>query len=142
FTEPHINHSPEWYAKRGKLNPFSPWIEKNPGVDHYIFSSITGPPSVFRKTEFYQQFAKVEGWDKGLSGLMWQEGELLAMFSIYRSMRQPDFEASDVEVLRTLLPEIRLAVERVQRINQDQDRRKALEGFLRNVPVPIMLLDW
>lgn len=142
FTDPQIDHSPEWYAKRGKLNPFSPWIERNPGVDHYIFSTITGQPTAFRKTEFYQQFAKVEGWDKGMSGLMWQDGELLAMFSVYRGMRQADFGPEDVALLRGLLPEIRLAVERVQRINQDQDKRKALEGFLRNVPVPIMLLDW
>ncbi|MCD8483531.1 MAG: helix-turn-helix transcriptional regulator [Verrucomicrobia bacterium] len=142
FTDPQIDHSSEWYAKRGKLNPFSPWIERNPGIDHYIFSTITGPPAEFRKSSFYQQFAKLEGWDKGMSGLLWHEGELLAMFSLYRGPRQPDFSDSDVAILRSLLPEIRVAVERVQRINQDQERRKALEGFLRNVPVPIMLLDW
>jgi hypothetical protein len=47
----------------------APFIESNPGLDHYLFDQVVGPTEVFRRSKFYEEFASVEGWDKGFSGM-------------------------------------------------------------------------
>lgn len=142
FTDPPLEADAHWFEERGKLNPFSPWIEKHVGADHYIFSEIVGPPETFRASAFYQRFAAREGWDKGLSGLFWNKQEVRAMFSVYRGADQPDFTADDVPSLRSLMRHIGIAVERVQRLDREENIRKSLETFTRTMPLPLVLVDW
>ncbi|MCC5841014.1 MAG: helix-turn-helix transcriptional regulator [Opitutales bacterium] len=142
FTDPPLEADTHWYEERGKLNPFSPWIEKHVGADHYIFSEIVGPPETFHASTFYQRFAAREGWDKGLSGLFWHKQEVRAMFSLYRAPDQPDFTAADVPPFRSLMRHIGIAVERVQRLDREENIRKSLETFTRTMPLPLVLIDW
>lgn len=142
FTDPPLEADAHWFEERGKLNPFSPWIEKNVGADHYIFSEIVGPPEVFHATPFYQRFAAREGWDKGLSGLFWNREEVRAMLSVYRGTNQPDFTSADIPHLRSLMRHIGIAVERVQRLDREENIRKSLETFTRTMPLPLVLVDW
>lgn len=142
FTDPPIEESRAWYRERARLNPFSPFIEKNIGRDCYHFHEVVGPPETFRKTPFYQQFARREGWDKGISVMFWTGDEMRAMFSLYRGPKDPDFSASERQNLLSLARHIEIAVVRVQKINREENFRSALQAFSRTIPAPLILLDW
>ena len=141
-TYPDMENTPTWFEERGKLNPYSPYIEANPGIPMYRFSDITGPVTHFRKTEFYRRFAKVEGWDKGLSGMFWDGKDMRAMFSLYRGTRQKEFSDAEMAHLRELMPLIEVAMTRVQRLHRERSLRRVFEEFNRTMPLPVLLLDW
>ena len=142
FTYPQIEETEEWYQERSRLNPFSPYIARNIGRSYYHFHEVVGPPEVFRKTQFYRKFAKAEGWDKGLSIMFWNRKEMRAMFSLYRSPKEPDFTVEEREALLDLARHIEIAIIRVQKINREENFRSALQAFSRTIPAPILLLDW
>lgn len=142
FTFPPIPEAATWFEQRARQNPFSPWIEANIGKPYYHFEEIVGPPEVFRTTPFYAQFASVEGWDKGLSGLFWREKSLRGMFSIYRGSDQEAFGTADFGRLLDLMPFMEAAVVRVQRFYRERNFRHALESFNKTDPVAMLLFDW
>lgn len=142
FTDPPIAHPEEWYDARGRINPFSPFIEANRGVRFYRFADVLPPPAVFRRSEFYRRFARPEGWDKGVSALFWARREVTAMYSLYRAPGQPDFTDADLARLRTLHPFVGIAIARVRRLHSERLARRGLEDFNRQVPVGLALLDW
>ena len=143
LTDPQIERSDEWFAQRAKANPFSPFIQSHPGLDHYLFEQVVGPPAAFRRTRFYRDFASAEGWDKGFSGMFWnRQREMRAMFSLYRSPRQRRFSEEDIARLRSLMPYIEVAISRVQRFQEEKLQRRMMEAFNRELPVPVVLLDW
>ncbi len=142
LTDPPIAHPEEWYAARGKLNPFSPFIEANRGVKCYRFAEVLPPRAEFVRSEFYRRFAAAEGWDKGVSALYWSRREVTAMFSLYRAPEQPDFTDAELALLRHLQPFVGTAIARVRRLHTERLARRGLEEFNRHVPVGLVLLDW
>lgn len=142
FTDPPIAHPEEWYSARGKLNPFSPFIEGNRGVKFYRFSEILPDRAAFMRTEFYRRFARPEGWDKGVSALYWSRREVTAMFSLYRAPAEPEFSDAEMALLRYLHPFIGTAILRVQRLHTERSARRGLEEFNKNIPVGLVFLDW
>lgn len=142
YTSPEVPQPANWFEERGRLNPFSPWIEEHVGAPYYIFKDILGPQTEFRKSEFYQRFAKVEGWDKGMSVMFWEREEMRAMFSLYRGPKQKEFSDAEIERVLSIARHIDIAVARVQRIHRDQNFQNALQRFIRTLPAPLLLLDW
>jgi DNA-binding CsgD family transcriptional regulator len=142
FTDPPMENLMEWYRARGEINPFTPFIRAHRRLTHYRFSDVVGTTAAFKKTEFYQRFAQAEGWDKGMSGVFWARDEVKAMFSLYRSARQAEFNDADVARLLYLRPHIETAIERVQELHVERLHRKVLEEFSRHIPIGLMLLDW
>lgn len=141
FTDPPIADAARWYAERGKNNPFSPFIAAHRGVRHYRFEDVV-PAREFRRSEFYRRFAEPEGWDKGLSFLYWQRGEVKAMFSVYRSPKQPVFSAAEMDTLAYLYPFIGTAIDRVRVLHSERLARRGLEDFNKRLPVGLITLDW
>jgi len=142
FTDPPIAQPERWYAARGRVNPFSPYIEAHRGVRFYRFRDVLPPPEEFRRTEFYRRFARPEGWDKGVSALYWSHREVMAMFSLYRAPAEADFSDGEMALLRYLHPFIGTAIVRVQRLHSERLARHSLEEFNRHLPVGLVLLDW
>lgn len=143
FSAPPVsNVDRDYFTKRAAENPFSDYIENNPGVDVYRFSDLLPDMEEFKQSNFYKHFAKPEGWDKGLSGLVWLGKDLRGMFSLYRKPEQPDFSDAEIETLRELLPLISIAIDRVRRLHRERLYRAVLEDFNRNMPVGLLLLDW
>jgi len=141
-TDPPIDRPGDWYTARGKLNPFSPYIESHRGVKFYRFRDVLPPKADFLRSEFYRRFAEPEGWDKGVSALYWSRREVTAMFSLYRSPAQPEFDEAEIRLLRYLHPFVGTAIERVRRLHTERLARRGLEDFNRNVPVGLVSLDW
>lgn len=142
FTDPPIDRAAEWYKERGRLNPFSAYIAAHRRISHYRFRDVVGPTARFARTEFYRRFAQPEGWDKGLSGLFWRGDEVKAMFSLYRSPEQPEFDDAAIARLDALRPHIETAIDRVQKLQHERLRRKVIEEFSRHIPIGLLLLNW
>jgi DNA-binding CsgD family transcriptional regulator len=142
YTDPPMENPLEWYEQRGRLNPFSPYIERNVGLSHYRFRDVVGAPASFRRTEFYQRFAKVEGWDKGLSLMFWDGSDMRGMFSLYRGSKQRDFSDAEVEAALDIGRHIEIAIARVQQLDLERSLRGSLEAFVRTMPAPLLVLDW
>lgn len=141
-TDPPIERTKEWYSARGRQNPFSHYIDTHPGVRHYRFSDILPPAPEFKKTEFYRKFARQEGWDKGVTFLFWDKRALRAMFSLYRTPGQPDFDDEEIARLNYLHPFIETAIIRVQKLHTERLARRSLEEFAWHIPIGLVLLEW
>jgi DNA-binding CsgD family transcriptional regulator len=141
-TDPPIARLNDWYSARGRINPFSAFIDGHPGRRFYRFSEVLPPRARFVRGEFYRRFARPEGWDKGVSVLFWERREMRAMFSLYRAPAEPDFSEEEMARLQYLYPSIETAIVRVQRLHTERLARRSLEEFARNIPVGLVLLDW
>lgn len=142
YTEPPLPDLTRWFDERGKVNPLIPWIAEHVGLRHFHFHEVLGSPRQFRGTPFYEQFAKPEGWDKGMSVMFWRGEEMRGMFSLYRGPRQAEFNEDEVARILRVARHIEIAVARVQKIDRDQNFRTALQSFTRGLPAPLLLLDW
>ncbi len=142
LSDPPIERAAEWYAERGKANPFTPFIEANRGRRFYRFEEVLPPRREWLASDFYLRFAKEEGWDKGFSMLYWAQREVTAMFSLYRAPREPAFSAEDEAVLQWLYPYIGTAITRVQRLHTERLARRSLEEFNKHLPVGLVLVSW
>ncbi len=142
FTDPPIANLRQWYAERGRDNPFSPFLEAHRGVKLYRFEEVLPPRAQFVRTEFYRRFARAEGWDKGVSCVYWSRREVTAMFSLYRAPKEPAFEAEEIAALQHLYPFIGTAIARVQQLHTERLARRGLEEFNKNIPVGLLFLDW
>jgi DNA-binding CsgD family transcriptional regulator len=142
LTDPVIERPAEWYEERGKANPFTPFIEANRGRKSYRFEEVLPPRAEWVKSDFYRRFAKEEGWDKGYSMLYWAQREVTAMFSLYRSPKEPEFSAADEVALNWLHPYIGIAITRVQRLHTERLARRSLEEFNKHLPVGLVLVSW
>ncbi len=142
FTDPPIRRAAAWYRERGRINPFTPYIRTHRRVTHYLFRDVVGPRDDFVRTEFYRRFARVEGWEDGLSGLFWNGDEVKSMFSVYRAREQPAFTAADGRRVEALRPHVETAIDRVQKLQAERLHRRVLEEFNRSIPVGLVLLDW
>lgn len=141
-TDPPIDRVNEWYSARGRVNPFSAFIDAHPGLKFYRFSEVLPPRTEFVATEFYRRFAQPEGWDKGLSVLFWEGESMRAMLSLYRAPAQADFSDEEFARLEYLYPFIETAIVRVQHLHAERLARRSLEEFAWNIPLGIVLLDW
>jgi DNA-binding CsgD family transcriptional regulator len=142
FTDPPLAETSEWYKERGRINPFTPFIRAHRRITHYRFRDVVGPVEKFSGTDFYQRFARPEGWTDGISGLFWRGDEVKAMFSVYRAAEGPEFGAADVARLRFLRPHLETAIDRVLTLHAERLHRKVLEEFNRHIPLGLLLLDW
>ncbi|WP_404425319.1 LuxR C-terminal-related transcriptional regulator [Nibricoccus sp. IMCC34717] len=141
-TDPPIIRPTEWYAERGRINPFIPYIEANRGIRHYRFEDVLPPTREWKNSDFYQRFASVEGWDKGYSMLFWANREVTGMFSLYRAPEEPRFSKAEERILAWLYPYIGIAIARVQRLHSERLARRSLEEFNRHIPVGLILISW
>jgi len=142
LTDPPIARSAEWYEARGKANPFTPFIDANRGRKFYRFEEVLPPRREWLKSDFYQGFAKEEGWDKGVSFLFWAQREVTAMFSLYRSPKEKAFTAEEEAALYWLYPYIGTAITRVQKLHTERQARRSLEEFNKHLPVGLVLVAW
>ena len=142
LTDPPIENLKEWYAERGKDNPFTPFIAAHRGTKFYRFEDVLPPRAAFARTEFYKNFAKPEGWDKGVSFVFWTQREVSAMFSLYRSPKEPMISEAEMTVLHYLYPFIGTAIDRVQKLHTERLARRSLEEFNKNIPVGLVFLEW
>jgi DNA-binding CsgD family transcriptional regulator len=142
FTDPPMAATMQWYKERGRINPFTAYIDAHRRITHYRFGDVVGPAKQFRTTEFFRRFAEPEGWTDGMSGLFWRGDEVKAMFSIYRAPGAPEFGAADVTRLKKLRPYLEAAIDRVLLLHTERLHRKVLEEFNRHIPLGLMLLNW
>ena len=142
LTDPPIENLKEWYAERGKDNPFTPFIDAHRGTKFYRFEDVLPPRAAFVRTEFYKNFAKPEGWDKGVSFVFWTQREVSAMFSVYRSPKEPVITEAEMMVLHYLHPFIGTAIDRVQKLHTERLARRSLEEFNKHLPVGLVLVGW
>ncbi len=142
LTDPPIQRAAEWYAERGKANPFTPFIEQHRGKKFYRFEEVLPPRREWLRSEFYRRFAHAEGWDRGLSMLYWAKREVTAMFSLYRAPEEPDFSGEEEAALHWLYPYIGTAIARVQRLHNERLARRSLEEFNKHLPVGLVLVGW
>lgn len=142
LTDPPIAHSAEWYEERGKANPFTPFIDANRGRKFYRFEEVLPPRQEWLKSDFYQRFAREEGWDKGVSFLFWAQREVTAMCSLYRSPKEKAFTAAEEAALHWLYPYIGTAITRVQKLHTERLARRSLEEFNKHLPVGLVLVGW
>jgi len=142
LTEPPISHPEDWYAARGKLNPFSPFIAKHRRLKFYRFSDVLPARAEFVRTEFYRKFAQPEGWDKGVSALYWSRNEVTAMFSLYRAPAQSEFTEAEMALLAHLYPFVGTAIARVRQLHSERLARRGLEDFNKHLPIGLLGLDW
>ncbi len=124
-------------------NFFQPFLEQNPGIPCYRHTEIMPEqPDKIPNTRYYQRYMTPLGWRYSAHLLFWRDGDVETSFALRRRPDQGDFTETEMDILRTLHPQIAVAFERVRLFEGERRRRRLLENFYRAKPEAVLFLDW
>ncbi len=125
-------------------HPGMPTLMANPGIRFINTREILAPQHVLETTRFYREVMQVMGFRHAIGMFFWDEPPRTpeAVFSLYRSEGNPDFNDDEVALLDRLYPHIRTALERVHALEKERAVRDEMRRFVRRTDRATCVLDW
>jgi len=93
-----------------------------------------------KTTEIYNDFMVRFGIEHGMFAAVQNTGSRITSVSLYRAPSQPQFERSEIEILRFLLPHVDRAVGLYGRFSQLTDRSAGFEAALNSMATGVIFL--
>ena len=137
--------SPELMQEISKVHPGIPTLMANPGIKVIPTRGVLPPEKVLVKTPFHRLFMRPYGWRHAVALFLWQSVSPPAVdciFCLHRTAAQGDFSAGEIARIAALHPEIDRARRRVARLAEEHGALSSLRHFVRDLPVPAVLLSW
>jgi len=94
------------------------------------------------KSAFYRRYMKRQEFAHGVVLSFWKRRRLICGIAIMRSAKQGDFSSAELRLLRELYPQFMAALCRLWALEREHSVRMELEEFLRQLPLPTMILQW
>ena len=137
--------SPQLMEEISKIHPGVPKMLANPGMKVGPTRDILPPEETLVKSPFYRICMQPYGWRHAVALLFWQSLSRPAVdciFGLHRTAAQGDFSDAEIARLAALHPEIDHARWRVARLAEARGALSSLQHFIRDLPVPAVLLSW
>ena len=131
---------PDYFAKLGRLAPSARFIRENPGAELGRMSDMI-PWKELRTSEFYRKIMKPEGWRFAAAMFFWEDGRFVGHLALNRTEAHGDFTDADMAILRSLYPDLRVAVLRVRKVEAERALVWNLRSLMSSQPSPLALLD-
>jgi DNA-binding CsgD family transcriptional regulator len=112
-TETDPAYVQDYQAHYHKLLPILPLLSQLPAGPAFANSMLI-PEAEYRRTEFYNDFMRPQSKDHGLYWVDFDQSELSAMLSLWRPRSRPDWDETQLRVLRVLGPHLGRAL-RIER---------------------------
>ena len=141
-SKPELEREAERYVREGYRHDI--WMKRSPvhpRVSVVRHSDYTSPRLLVR-TRYYRESLKPVGSMYGVSLVAWQGKTWLSMLTVHRNEAQGDFTALDMEFLQALQPHFATVIRRLARESEERLRRQSLGVFVKNFPLPFVLVDW
>ena len=133
--------TPDWYERNHPVHPGFAWLKDHPGAKLVRVSDVMPLPEL-KRSDYYREFMEPEGWAHSLGLLYWNTEGLEHMVGINRTEEQGDFGDDDMELARWLYEHIGVALHRVSLLRQAATAQETLAGYLMDLPLPAVCVDW
>ena len=145
FRVLHDQHSPgsvvPWFLRR-QLSPAPEFLRQHPGVKTYRLRQLLPDVRVLRRSDYFRQVMRVEGWDSLLGLGFWEGERLVALLVLRRTEIQGEFEPEEVALLEKWHPHFLDALRRIQRLESDSVLRACLSSCLQMLSLGVLIFDW
>ena len=141
-SRPELEGEAQRYVREGYRHDI--WMKRSPvhpRVSVVRHSDYT-PTALLKRTRYYRDTLQPVGSMFGVSLVAWQGKTWLSMLTVHRGEFQGDFTASDMDFLQEIQPHYSTVIRRLARENQERLRRQSLDVFVKNFPLPFVLVDW
>jgi DNA-binding CsgD family transcriptional regulator/PAS domain-containing protein len=120
------------------------WAERAAGIPMQKWTGTSEqlcPATKFSHSEYYNDFLRPLSIEHAAFSLLERTSNREAIVGIYRSPRQKEFQASELDLLRFLAPHIRRAFSLHLHIADLKGRSGGMEAALDAIRMGVMLLD-
>jgi DNA-binding CsgD family transcriptional regulator len=128
-----------------ELTPALPLVLANPGIKTLTTrTGLSGPTRELRRTAFYREIMRPQGWRHGVSLCFWgdQPGNLPILVAVaYRREGQRDFSERDVRTLQHTHPFIDGAVNRIYEREAEKTLHEGIQMAARSGALGCAILD-
>ena len=124
-------HSIDVWTKRGLLKP----------EGEVLTSQTLCPQPELRKTEVYNDYMAPFRFEYGMFSAFKKNPSCLAAVSLYRDISAPEFQESDLDLLRFLTPHIQRAFRLSMELSELDARATGFEASLEMLPTAVIFLD-
>jgi DNA-binding CsgD family transcriptional regulator len=141
-SKPELEDEARRYVQEGYRHDI--WMRRSPvhpRVSVVRHSDYT-PTALLKRTRYYRDSLRPVGSMYGVSLVAWLGKTWLSMATVHRSPAQGDFSSKDLEFLQELQPHYATVVRRLAREHQERLLRQSLDVFVKNFPLPFVLVDW
>jgi len=105
-------------------------------------SDSFGDRSSYIRSAFYRQYMEPRKCTDGVALLFWKGRRLICTIAILRAMKQGEFSAVELKLLRQLYPQFLAALRRIESLERERSVRLNFQQFLRRLPLPTIILRW
>jgi DNA-binding CsgD family transcriptional regulator len=122
--------------------PIEKYLAAHPRSKFVQVSDVFPVKSKLLGSDFYEQYMAPQRSRFGIGMFFWNRSRLVCVIVTMRTSKQGDFTERQWARLHELYPEFQIALRRLGSLEHDRGARVTLEGFLKRLPLPTILLRW
>lgn len=136
--------SEEWLRGHHANNPAFPVLMAQPGRKVLRLRDCFETERAMLRSRFFRDYMAPIDTRHAVALFFWND-QLNAVdcaLALHRSDRMPDFNPEEIRAIERIYPHIETAFRRVAKLQNAAAIRQSLDGFLRDLPLPTVLLNW
>lgn len=137
FDEDHVAKTWHHYLPQNPLFSIAPKLQ--PGF--VVTNSMVVPEAAFRKSEFYDGWARPQGICSPATVVLHRAGPVYIPLTLIRADGHGDMEEEGLELLRKLAPALTRAFAITMRLERFKNREAAFQEAMSSLAFGIVLLD-
>jgi DNA-binding CsgD family transcriptional regulator len=132
----------EWWRARAKLTPTHAYLNEHAGIKLYnLEQMMPAEPARRKRTDFYTQVLRPEGFDKLVGLTTWEKGERKSIFVLRRAFSQAAFSRGEMNLLLDLHPIFDRTLHRIEKQEEERVCRSTLQQFINLLPQGVLLVN-
>jgi len=132
----------DWWRARAKLTPTHAYLNDHPGIKLYNLADLMpAEPAQRKRSEFYRQVLRPEGFDKLLGLTTWEKGERKSILVLRRAFNQAAFTRGEMNLLLDLHPAFDRNLRRIEKHEEERVCRSTLQQFINLLPQGVLLVN-
>jgi len=124
------------------VEPLSDYAAQPPRKKSVRLSDFFPDRTGLVRSGFYRRYIAAQNCDHYMSLFFWERQRPICAIAILRTAKQGDFSNAEIKLLRKLYPQLLAALRRIESIERERFVRADFEEFLRQLPLPTMILRW
>jgi DNA-binding CsgD family transcriptional regulator len=124
------------------IMPVTKYFSTHPHRNIVLINDFFSDERHFKKSSFYRGCMVPLNGRCAIGLFFWDNRRLLAAIIVVRNMQQGQLSPGGVRVIRHLHAQFQTALHRLLSRSRERAVRVALEQFMRQVPLPTVLLRW
>jgi len=124
------------------VEPLSDYAARPPRKKSVRLSDFFPDRSGLVRSVFYRRYMAAQNCQYYVSLFFWERQRPICAIAILRTAKQGDFSNTEIKLLGKLYPQFLAALRRIESLERERFVRADFEEFLRQLPLPTMILRW